>query len=130
MCDMPAVFGQEQRKARKEHKCCECAVMIKPGEAYIYSHGVWDGSGQSFKQCLDCAEVSSAAAASVDDPEEGPAFTGLREWFMGYSCREFNGDELVKSFANELSVDENKIRKVLRMESANFQANPARPDIR
>ncbi|MFL3516998.1 hypothetical protein ACJ0PQ_01920 [Citrobacter cronae] len=125
MCDMPAVFGQEQRKARKEHKCCECGVIVKPGEHYTYSHGVWDGSGQSFKQCLDCAEVSSAAAASVDDPEDGPAFTGLREWFMGYSCREFNGDELVKSFASDLNVDENKIRKVLRMGSANVQDNPA-----
>ena len=71
MCDMPAVFGQEQRKARKEHKCCECGAIVKPGEHYTYSHGVWDGSGQSFKQCLDCAEVSSAAAASVDDPEDG-----------------------------------------------------------
>jgi hypothetical protein len=78
MCDMPAVFGQEQRKARKEHKCCECGAIVKPGEHYTYSHGVWDGSGQSFKQCLDCAEVSSAAAAFVDDPEDGPAFTGLR----------------------------------------------------
>lgn len=43
MCEMPAVFGQEQRKARKEHKCCECAGLIKPGETYTYSHGVWDG---------------------------------------------------------------------------------------
>lgn len=74
---------REQRKARKEHKCCECGAIVKPGEHYTYSHGVWDGSGQSFKQCLDCAEVSSAAAAFVDDPEDGPAFTGLREWFSG-----------------------------------------------
>ncbi|RCG81062.1 hypothetical protein CSB66_1870 [Enterobacter hormaechei] len=44
---------------------------------------------------------------------------------MGYSCREFNGDELVKRFASDLNVDENKIRKVLRMGPANVQDNPA-----
>lgn len=125
MCDMPAVFGQEQRKARKQHKCCECGSIINSGDQYAYSHGVWDGSGQSFKQCLDCAEVSTAAASSVDDPEDGPAFTGLREWFMSYSCREFNGDELVNHFASDLNVDANKIRKVLRMGPANVQDNPA-----
>lgn len=130
MCDMPAVFGQEQRKARKQHKYCECGSIIKPGENYAYSHGVWDGSGQSFKQCLDCAEVSNAAAAFVEDPEDGPAFTGLREWFMGYSCRDFKGEQLVKSFASDLGVSESKIRKVLRMESANVSANSTGADLR
>ena len=129
MCDMPAVFGQEQRKARKQHKCCECGCTITLGENYAYSHGVWDGSGHSFKQCLDCAEVSNAAASFVEDPGDGPAFTGLREWFMGYSCREFKGEELVKSFAADLNVDENKIRKVLRIETANVPANPTGSDI-
>ena len=125
MCEMPAVFGQEQRKARKVHKCCECAHVINPGDTYTYSHGVWDGSGQSFKQCSDCAEVSNAAASTAQDPEDGPPFTQLREWFLCASSREFNGEELVQSFASELNVDANKIRKVLRMGPANVQDNPA-----
>lgn len=125
MCEMPAAFGQKQRKARKEHKCCECGSLIKAGEVYMYSHGVWDGSGSSFKQCLDCSEVSNAAAASVEDPEEGPPFTGLREWLQESICSDFNGEEWVKSLARDLLVDEGKIRKVMHMGPANVQDNPA-----
>ena len=130
MSDMPAVFGREERKARKEHKCCECGCPIKPGDKYQYSHGVWDGRWLSFKQCNDCCDLAEAALLSCFDPEDGPSFTGLREWFLGHSTIDFNGEELVKSFAEELEVDENQIRKVLRMGTTNVPANSTGSDLR
>lgn len=56
MCDseIPSAYGCEWRKARKQHKCCECLGVIGKSEHYHYHHGVWDGQGSSFKVCADC----------------------------------------------------------------------------
>ena len=53
-CEMPSAYGHDIRKARKQHKCCECFGAIPTGEYYHYHHGVWDGRGASFKVCCDC----------------------------------------------------------------------------
>lgn len=45
------------RKARKQHKCCECRLPIEPGDRYQYISGVWDGRPDSFKTCAPCAQI-------------------------------------------------------------------------
>ncbi len=57
MSEIPSCFTQVNRKARKDHKCCECFETIQKGETYSYTSGVWDGTGQSFKQCTNCHEI-------------------------------------------------------------------------
>ncbi len=81
MCDEPSAIRRVTRRARKEHRCCEGAHRIAPGELYSYVSGVWDGRGNSFKQCLTCAALFEALgdAAQWDC---GPCFEGLEEYVM------------------------------------------------
>ena len=48
------------RKARKRHRCCECYRDILPGEYYEYVSGIWDGTPDDYKTCLDCKSVKDA----------------------------------------------------------------------
>ncbi|MEN4767279.1 hypothetical protein [Duffyella gerundensis] len=113
MSEVPSVFRQITRTARKEHRCCECRGSINPGSNYIHSSGIWDGDPSDYKQCLICAEVASAAAAISDDPEDKPCFTALKDWLAGQVCREFKGDEFVAVFARDMQIAPEKIRHVL-----------------
>jgi len=58
-CDleMPAVYDARTIKARKAHKCSECAGVIKPGETYKMISGLWDGRWDNYKQCADCQVI-------------------------------------------------------------------------
>jgi hypothetical protein len=44
-------------KARKQHKCCECYVIIKAGDIYEKVVGKWDGEFCTFKTCKICVEI-------------------------------------------------------------------------
>ncbi len=68
MCDMPAVFGREQRKARKEHKCCECGSGIDPGETYQKITGLFEGTWEEYKTCQVCQNIRSEAESVLDYP--------------------------------------------------------------
>ena len=48
------------RVARVPHVCVECFETINPGIEYCYVSGVWDGRGQSFKQCVRCHLLGEA----------------------------------------------------------------------
>ena len=54
MSEMPSVYKCDTRKARKKHKCYECGGAIQKGEQYHNHHGVWDGSGATYKVCIEC----------------------------------------------------------------------------
>jgi RNase P subunit RPR2 len=47
----------KMQKARKEYKCYECGKIIKPGERYEYTVGVWDGDLSVFRTCAPCAAI-------------------------------------------------------------------------
>lgn len=53
----PEVFSKTWRKARKDHRCCECGETIRPGQTYEYVKGLWDGSWDDFKTCAPCAKI-------------------------------------------------------------------------
>jgi len=55
--DGPEFSNIRYRKARKEHKCCECEKVIEKGERYEIIAGKWDGDVSTFKTCLDCAAI-------------------------------------------------------------------------
>jgi len=59
----PDVFSQKTVKARKEHKCCECGDVIKPGDVYDYIFGVWEGDASTFKTCEKCADLRDSMYA-------------------------------------------------------------------
>lgn len=54
MCEMSIVYDCDKRKARKEHKCCECRGVIQVGETYNYHHGIWSDGPEQYKTCLEC----------------------------------------------------------------------------
>ncbi len=81
MCGAPSCYGVEMRKARIEHKCCECHGIIKRGETYNYHHGVWDGEGASFKVCVDC-ETLRVDCDHGREYEERTPYGGLSETVM------------------------------------------------
>lgn len=85
-CDLPKAFREYQRKARKDHKCCECRRLILKGSHYIYSSGIWDGGPDSYKTCIRCDRLRKRAIKRYepDFPDEGPAFGLLLDWIREY----------------------------------------------
>lgn len=55
--DAPAFYSKQQRKARKSHRCEECAGHIHPGERYEYVSGKWDVHIGSFITCQHCHDI-------------------------------------------------------------------------
>ena len=53
----PTVFTEANRKARKQHVCCECFRKIESGETYRDESGMWGGEFRTYKTCADCLSV-------------------------------------------------------------------------
>ena len=47
----------EDRKAKKQHQCCECGRIIEIGEQYENFSGKWDGDFGYYKTCSDCLSI-------------------------------------------------------------------------
>lgn len=82
MCDyeMPAVYAEEKRKARKEHKCFECRKIINKGDTYYHHSGCWDGSFSHYKYCERCNKDRHDLA---DDDGCLPPFGMLADYKAG-----------------------------------------------
>jgi len=72
-------YGMKTRKARKEHKCCECHGVIQRGELYHYHHGIFDGNPVHYKVCADCEALRERVDRDVLDNYERTPFEGLCE---------------------------------------------------
>ena len=49
-----SVYYKQVKRARKEHKCCECRRAIAPGEPYQFSKGLYDGTWDTWHMCQHC----------------------------------------------------------------------------
>jgi hypothetical protein len=78
--ERPECMVVKTRKARREHRCCECHGVIRAGEDYNFVSGIWDGEAMDFKRCPTCAALASEAADS-----EGFVFENLIEELEGAS---------------------------------------------
>lgn len=92
MCDfdMPRVYHDKIRKARKPHKCCECRHEISKGAYYLDINGEWNGEFEQYKRCLDCLGV-------IESLQECVAFGYLNETLIesGHlKCVDSDGDEM------------------------------------
>ena len=54
--DPPKFHHREIRRARKQHKCCECGGTIMPGEQYEHVRGKWDDVA-TFDTCERCHDI-------------------------------------------------------------------------
>lgn len=61
MCDNegPMAMRTVMRRARKEHRCCECRGVIAIGAVYEFISGIWDHQPSSYRTCGLCADVRS-----------------------------------------------------------------------
>ena len=50
----------ETRKARREHRCCECREPIAVGQSYEYVSGKFEGDFFRQRTCLLCVEIAKA----------------------------------------------------------------------
>ena len=75
----PAFVRTTFPHARKPHECCECGRAITPGTQYADSRGVWDGSFDSYAQCMECRALFRDVNAEHHD--EIP-FGGLSEFML------------------------------------------------
>lgn len=58
-CDGYFEFYSEYfRTARKQHKCCECNMMIDPGDKYVACAGKYEGRMEMYKQHLVCYHIA------------------------------------------------------------------------
>ena len=83
MCEMPDVYDEARKKARKNHKCCECKKEIKKGDSYIYIHGLWNDKWDSYHMCEECEEVKDYIYKKYysDYGSDGmPAIGEVHEW--------------------------------------------------
>lgn len=81
MCDLPTLYSEREVRARKQHRCCECRVSIKPGDTYNRADGLWDGSFHVLKTCPPCAEARSWLWDRLSRSDEcGPAFGDLYQY--------------------------------------------------
>jgi len=55
--ELPTVSTVAWRKARKAHRCCECKDLIRPGERYEHTTGLWDGRWETYRTCDDCVDT-------------------------------------------------------------------------
>lgn len=88
----PSFIETEDRTARKEHRCCECRVIIGRGEKYESTRGVWGGDFEHFKTCMFCAEkrdiiIREEYRRGCDGVEACPPFGHLRQ-----AWREYQGE--------------------------------------
>jgi hypothetical protein len=87
MCDCDDNYcitgGGVNRKARKDHKCCECRRIIKAGETYEYFSGLWRDSGfGDFKTCSHC--LAAKDLCRVWDKDACICFEGLADYLWEY----------------------------------------------
>jgi hypothetical protein len=57
MCEVATIYRQGAHRARKPVACCECGRQIEPGEVYLHSWGVWEGTAEIYRTCAECWEV-------------------------------------------------------------------------
>ena len=75
-------LANEHRKARRKHRCCECGIVITPGQTYWHYFGTTDGESHSHKTCDLCETLREDMLSSMDpqDAIEGFEFRRLGEY--------------------------------------------------
>jgi hypothetical protein len=88
----PSFFTERELTAKKEHKCCECGHVIKPGERYENVSGKWE-EFRTFKTCEKCADLR-ASLQDVMCPSFGDMFAEYRE-YLNNETEGFNAEAII-----------------------------------
>lgn len=97
-CEIATVCHENIRKARKQHKCCECKQPILIGERYANMFMIYDGIAEDFKQHLCCWSLCRKINHEiVDSMDHGQCAYNFGEihCFFDPECSEGHGEDLV-----------------------------------
>lgn len=61
--EQPDAYAAEKRKARKQHRCYECARHIQAGEVYERAALLYGGSWDVCQTCCRCLDVRAYVQA-------------------------------------------------------------------
>lgn len=50
-------WAERDLRAAKEHKCCECGVIIKKGDQFTYHNIFYEDTIANYCMCLDCRSI-------------------------------------------------------------------------
>jgi len=76
-------YNSETRRARKQHKCCECRRSIAPGDEYTVSSGKYEGEDMEAyvfpEMTTGCLEKLATASAKRYLMERWREWKGLTQ---------------------------------------------------
>ena len=79
-CDgFPEFQTVETRKARKDHKCCECRQVIQKGQRYEAFTCKFDGAVETTKTCEACADIRHAYSCGEATPAFGDMWNAFHD---------------------------------------------------
>jgi hypothetical protein len=61
------VHRHEIRKARKEHTCCACEAVIRPGDYYACVFALGSEGTETYKRCGSCERTWQHLKAKCDE---------------------------------------------------------------
>jgi hypothetical protein len=105
-CDVCSCAKEVIRKARKQHKCCECGNVINIGENYQYVSGIWDGEPSSYKTCESCSSVRDSFIALPEN--ETAIYSELACEISDSFCRGFG----INEYSESTGIDIVKLKKL------------------
>lgn len=89
-CDERAqVLGERYQKARKEHRCSECARVIKPGEKYLVEF-IKSDDVEQIKTCSHCEIARDWLSAECG----GWVYTAIEEDVMEHAQSGYYGKDV------------------------------------
>lgn len=74
-----AVYEEQWRTARKQHKCCECAGEISKGSDYQFISMLQGGTWYKYKTCEPCADLRESL-----EYVDCPYYEGLSECYTNW----------------------------------------------
>lgn len=80
---MPEILQEQERTARKAHRCSYCGEEIKPGETYEWAKLISDGRIYEWKNHKRCGFIA-AQLWEYADPDDGMTADDFTE-----ACAEF-----------------------------------------
>lgn len=78
--EVATLFNVVVRRARKQHKCCECRRPIEKRFVYAHISILFDGRWSDHKQCGDCMEAFAMAEEFGCPYVEGLAMEINESW--------------------------------------------------
>jgi len=66
-CEMPTLYDETVRTARKPHVCSSCYSDILAKSKYFDIRGLWDGRWDSYKRCESCNAIAAKFANEIGE---------------------------------------------------------------